>query len=56
MSEEDENKPILNVVFYKTDAGNEPVREWLKSLPRNDRRAIGEDIKPINMAGLWAYS
>ena len=45
MSEDDDNEPILDVVFYKTEAGNEPVREWLKSLPREDRRTIGEDIK-----------
>jgi phage-related protein len=38
-------KSILTVVFYKTDGGNEPVREWLKSLMREDRKAIGEDIK-----------
>jgi len=23
---------ILNVNFYRTDAGNEPVRDWLKEL------------------------
>ena len=38
-------QPILRVVFYRTAAGNEPVREWLKSLRRADRKAIGEDIK-----------
>jgi phage-related protein len=38
-------EPILNVVFYKTDSGNEPVRGWLRSLMRQDRKAIGEDIK-----------
>jgi len=66
MSDDDDNEPILDVVFYKTEAGNEPVREWLKSLPRDDRRAIGEDIKtaqygwPLGMPlirklerGLW---
>ena len=36
--------PRLNAVFYATSNGNEPVREWLKSLPKQDRRAIGEDI------------
>jgi phage-related protein len=64
--EDDNNEPILDVVFYKTEAGNEPVREWLKSLPREDRKAIGEDIKtaqygwPLGMPlirkmerGLW---
>ena len=35
---------FLEVVFYRTQAGNEPVREWLKSLPRDDRKVIGEDI------------
>jgi phage-related protein len=38
-------KPILNVVFYRTEAGNEPVRDWLKSLEREQRKLIGEDIK-----------
>jgi hypothetical protein len=43
--DKDKNEPILNVVFYRTEAGNEPVREWLKDLPDKDRRVIGEDIK-----------
>ena len=29
----------LRVVFYKTETGKEPVREWLKSLSREDRIA-----------------
>jgi len=37
----------LRVVFYKTETGKEPVREWLKSLPREDRKIIGEDIKTV---------
>jgi phage-related protein len=36
---------ILNVVFYQSESGNEPVREWLKRLSREDKRRIGEDIK-----------
>ena len=36
---------ILNVVFYRSEVGNEPVREWLKGLSREDKRRIGEDIK-----------
>ena len=27
--------------------GNEPVREWLKSLPHDDRKTIGEDVKTV---------
>jgi phage-related protein len=37
----------IQVIFYKTESGNEPVREWLKSLSRNDRKIIGEDIKTV---------
>ncbi len=33
--------------FYVTEAGNEPVREWLKSLDKEDRQRIGEDIKTV---------
>ena len=38
---------ILDVVFYRTTAGNEPVREWLKSLGKDDRKIIGTDIKTV---------
>jgi phage-related protein len=34
----------LNAVFFRSKGGNEPVREWLKSLPKNQRKAIGDDI------------
>jgi len=34
-------------IFYRTEAGGEPVREWLKSLAKGDKRAIGEDIKTV---------
>lgn len=38
----------VQAVFYRTAAGGEPVREWLKGLPsREDRKRIGEDIKTI---------
>jgi phage-related protein len=34
-------------IFYRTEAGGEPVREWLKNLPPNDRKRIGEDVKTV---------
>ena len=34
-------------VFYRTEAGGEPVREWLKGLSEDDRKRIGEDIKTV---------
>jgi hypothetical protein len=36
------------VIFFRTEAGGEPVREWLKGLPyADDRKRIGEDIKTV---------
>ncbi|MBI5970515.1 MAG: type II toxin-antitoxin system RelE/ParE family toxin [Deltaproteobacteria bacterium] len=40
---------ILKVIFYRTESGNEPVRMWLKGLPREHKRQIGEDIKTIQL-------
>ena len=40
----------LPAVFYRTEKGNEPVREWLKALPRADRLLIGEDIKDVEFS------
>ena len=37
----------LEAIFFRTEAKNEPVREWLKSLSRADKKAIGEDIKTV---------
>lgn len=42
-----ERKEPLSVYFYSTPSGNEPVKEWLKSLPREDMRRIGYDIKTV---------
>lgn len=56
----------IPVVFYRTLGGTEPVLDWLRSLPADDRRAIGTDLAtvqvgwPLGMplcrslgAGLW---
>ena len=34
-------------MFYRSQASNEPVREWLKSLDRRGKKIIGEDIKTV---------
>jgi phage-related protein len=52
--------------FYRTAAGSEPVREWLKTLAEAERHAIGRDLLraqwrwPVGMplcrpmgGGLW---
>lgn len=38
------------MVFFKTESGNEPVREWLKSLPAEERKIIGADILTVQYA------
>jgi phage-related protein len=56
----------IPVIFYRTAQGGEPVREWLRALPIEDRRAIGRDLAlvqygwPVGMplcralgGGLW---
>ena len=37
----------LRVVFYKTESGTEPVRDWLKSLSKEEKKIIGQDIKTV---------
>jgi phage-related protein len=34
-------------IFYRTETGREPLREWIKELPADDRERIGEDIKTV---------
>jgi len=41
------DEPVLRVIFFKSESGREPVREWLKSLEKRHRKIIGEDIKLV---------
>ena len=34
----------IPLIFFRTLAGSEPVREWLKGLPEAERQAIGKDL------------
>jgi len=36
--------------FFRLDSGREPVREWLKTLAPEDRKAIGEDVKDVEFS------
>jgi len=38
---------IIEVVFFRTESGNEPVREWIQSLPKSEKKVIGEDIRTV---------
>ncbi len=63
---EDPPAAKIPLIFLRTSAGREPVREWLKELPVVERHAIGMDLLraqwrwPIDMplcrpmgGGLW---
>jgi phage-related protein len=43
----DFDEPTLEVHFYRSASGGEPVRDWLCELPKTARKAIGEDIKTV---------
>lgn len=62
----DDDSLRLQVIFFKTSSGHEPVREWLKALPIDERKIVGHDLKtaqygwPLGMPlirklepGLW---
>lgn len=42
-----ERQPNLFVRFFMTEAGTEPVRDWLRTLSAADRKLIGENIKTV---------
>ena len=37
----------IPAVFFRSKTGVEPVRDWLKSLDKEDRFKIGTDIKTV---------
>ena len=37
----------ITSLFYESATGKKPVREWLLSLSKEDRKVIGEDIKTV---------
>ncbi len=37
----------IELVFYRTLSGNEPVRDWLFGLPIANRREIGLDLQRV---------
>jgi phage-related protein len=39
------------LIFFRSNAGKEPVREWLKALPPDDRREVGMDL----MRAQWRW-
>ncbi|WP_186145447.1 type II toxin-antitoxin system RelE/ParE family toxin [Burkholderia gladioli] len=42
-------RQTLRVKFFRTSGGNEPVLEWLKKLDAADKKAIGTEIKTVEL-------
>ena len=40
-------KKIIAVKFFRTEIGNEPVKDWLLTLEKEDRKIIGTDIQTV---------
>src|SRR5438309_11813613 len=34
----------IPLIFFRTETGTEPVRDWLKALPEAERQAVGKDL------------
>jgi phage-related protein len=40
-------KRLATAQFCRTEAGNEPVRAWLRTLSEVERQAIGKDVRKV---------
>lgn len=40
---------MFAVVFYRTDAGNEPALDWFRELGQEERRTVGADLRTLQI-------
>jgi phage-related protein len=40
-------RKLLPAIFYRSATGSEPVRRWLKTLSKDDKRIVGQDIATV---------
>lgn len=40
---------MYDVVFYRTNAGNEPALEWFRGLASEERRILGFDLRVLQL-------
>ena len=48
---ENRQRQKISLIFFRTGSGSEPVRDWLKELPEQERHAIGQDL----MRAQWRW-
>jgi len=37
----------ITVIFYRSEVGKEPVKEYLLKLGKDDKKIVGADIKTV---------
>jgi phage-related protein len=40
-------------LFFRTESGSEPVRDWIKGHSKSDMKRIGEDIRTVQLLEQW---
>jgi phage-related protein len=40
---------MLRVVFFRSEAGAEPVLEWLRSQPTSTQKTFGDDLRTVQI-------
>jgi len=40
---------MYEVIFYRTEAGNEPALDWFRALDPEERRIIGYDLRVLQI-------
>lgn len=40
---------MFEVIFYRTDAGNEPALDWFRALEPDERRIVGFDLRVLQL-------
>jgi hypothetical protein len=43
-------QPEIPATFYRTATGADPIIDWLRSLPPEDRHVIGADLATVQFA------
>ncbi len=46
------NVKRIKAIFFKTELGKEPVRDWLMSLPKDERQRLEKTLKLWNLGFL----
>ena len=43
------SEKVLVIQFFQLTSGREPVRDWIKTLPQEDRKLIGHDLMAVEL-------